>query len=46
MAELELIDRHRSMVERRVRAARFPAVKSQDAFDFPAIPPVNKALVM
>ena len=34
------------MVERRIRAARFPAVKSLDTFDFPAIPSVNKALVM
>ena len=46
LAELELIDRHRRMVERRIRAARFPAVKSLDSFDFPAIPSVNKALVM
>ena len=28
LAELELIDRNRRMVERRIRAARFPAVKS------------------
>ena len=28
LAELELIDRHQRMVERRIRAARFPAVKS------------------
>ena len=27
LAELELIDRHQRMVERRIRAARFPAVK-------------------
>ena len=46
LAELELIDRHRRMVERRIRAARFPAVKSLDTFDFPAIPSLNKALVM
>ena len=45
-AELELIDRHQRMVERRFRAARFPAVKSLDSFDFPGIPSVNKALVM
>ena len=45
LAELELIDRHRRMVERRIRAARFPAVKSLDTFDFPSIPSVNKALV-
>ena len=46
LAELELVDRRQRMVERRIRAARFPAVKSLDSFDFPAIPSVNKALVM
>ena len=46
LAELELIDRHQRMVERRIRAARFPAVKSLDTFDFLVIPSVNKALVM
>ena len=46
LAELELIDRHQRMVERRIRAARFPAVKSLDTFDFLAIPSVNKTLVM
>ena len=46
LAELELIDRHQRMVVRRIRAARFLAVKSLDTFDFPAIPSVNKALVM
>ena len=46
LAELELIERHQRMVERRIRAARFPAVKSPDTFDFPAIPSVNKVLVM
>ena len=44
LAELELIDRHQRMVERRIRAARFPAVKSLDTFDFLSIPSVNKAL--
>ena len=46
LAELELIDRHQRMVERRIRAARFPAVKSLDTLDFPSIPSVNKALAM
>ena len=45
LAELELIDRHQRMVQRRIRAARFPAVKSLDTFDFLAIPSVKKALV-
>ena len=40
------IDRHHLMVERWIRAARFPAVKSPDTFDFPAIPSVNKAVVL
>ena len=46
LAELELIDRHQRMVQRRIRAALFPAVKSLDTFDFPDIPSVNKALVI
>lgn len=32
LAELELIDRERRMVERRIKAAGFPAVKSIDSF--------------
>ena len=46
LAELELIDCHQRMVERRIRAARFPAVKSLDTFDFLAIPLMNEQLVM
>jgi DNA replication protein DnaC len=46
LAELELIDRERRMVERRIRAARFPAVKSFDTFDFSAIHSLNKPLVL
>jgi DNA replication protein DnaC len=46
LAELELIEREGRMVERRIRAAHFPAVKSLDSFDFPAIPSLNKALVL
>ena len=45
LAELELIDRERRTIERRIRAAKFPAVKSLDSFDFPAIPSLNKTLV-
>ena len=45
LAELELIDRHHRMVARRIKAARFPALKSLDTFDFPAIPSVNRQLV-
>ena len=46
LAELELLDRERRMVERRIRQARFPAVKSLDSFDFTALPSLNKMLVL
>jgi DNA replication protein DnaC len=46
LAELELIDRERRMVERRVKAAKFPTVKTLDSFDFAALPSLNKALVI
>ena len=46
LAELELIDRERRMIERRIKAAKFPTVKSLDSFDFAAFPSLNKALVM
>ena len=34
------------MIERRIKEARFPTVKSLDSFDFTAIPSLNKALVL
>jgi len=46
LVELELIDRERRMIERRIKAARFPAVKSIDSFDFKAIPSLNKMQVL
>jgi DNA replication protein DnaC len=46
LAELELIDRERRTVERRIKEARFPTVKSLDSFDFAAIPSLNKTLVL
>jgi DNA replication protein DnaC len=46
LAELELIDRERRMVERRIKQARFPTVKSLDSFDFTAIASLNKTLVL
>jgi DNA replication protein DnaC len=45
LAELEVIDRERRAAERRIRAARFPVVKTVDAFDFDAQPTVNRELV-
>ena len=46
LAELELLERERRMIERRIREARFPTVKSLDSFDFAAIPALNKMLVL
>jgi DNA replication protein DnaC len=46
LAELELLERERRSVERRIRQARFPAVKSLDSFNFAAIPSLNKLLVL
>ena len=46
LVELELIDRERRMVERRIKAAKFPTVKSLDSFDFSAIPKLNKMQVL
>ena len=46
LAELELMERERRTTERRIREARFPAVKSLDTFDFAVIPSLNKMLVL
>jgi DNA replication protein DnaC len=46
LVELELIDRERRMVERRIKAAKFPVTKSLDSFDFKAIPKLNKMHVL
>ena len=46
LAELEMIDREQRLVERCIRGARFPAVKSLDSYDFTALPSLNKALVL
>ena len=46
LAEQELIDREARMVERRIRLAKFPTIKSLDSFDFAAIPELNKMQVL
>src|SRR5208282_5945359 len=46
LTELELLDRDRRAIERRIRQAKFPVVKSLDSFEFLAIPSFNKALVL
>ena len=46
LCEMELIDRERRMIERRIKAARFPSTKSLDSFDFKIMPSLNKPLPM
>lgn len=46
LCEVELIDRERRLIERRIRAAHFSTVKSLDSFDFTAMPSLNKVLVL
>lgn len=45
LCELELLERERKAAERRLKAARFPAIKTLDGFDFTAQPSVKKTLV-
>jgi len=45
LLELELLDREKRSAERRLKAARFPTIKTLDTFDFTARPSVNKMLV-
>jgi DNA replication protein DnaC len=45
LVELELIDRDRRMIERRFKAAKFPATKSLDSFDIKAIPKLDNMQV-
>ena len=46
LCELELIERERKAAERRLKAARFPAHKLLDEFDFSARPSLNKPLLL
>ena len=41
-----MIECDRRKVERRIKAARFPVVKSLDSFDFDAIPKLNRMQVL
>lgn len=46
LAELELSQRQQRTIDRRIKTARFPAVKSLDEFDFAAVPSLDKDLVL
>jgi len=45
LLELELLERERKAAERRLKAARFPTLKSLESFDFAARPSVNKVMI-
>ena len=45
LLELELLDREKRSADRRLKAARFPTIKTLDNFDFAARPSVNKMLI-
>jgi len=45
LCELELLDREKRAAERRLKAAKFPTLKTLDNFDFAAQPSLNKTLV-
>jgi DNA replication protein DnaC len=45
LTELELLEREKRAAERRLKAARFPTIKTLDTFDFTARPSVNKMLI-
>ena len=45
LLELELLDREKRSADRRLKAARFPTIKTFENFDFAARPSVNKMLI-
>jgi DNA replication protein DnaC len=45
LAERELIEREQRAAERRIKAARFPVIKTLDTFDFKAQPSINEQML-
>ena len=45
LCEREVADREQRAVQRRIKAARFPVIKTIDTFDFSAQPSINQTLV-
>ena len=45
LSERELLEREQRAAERRIKAARFPVIKTLDTFDFKAQPSINEPLV-
>ena len=46
LCERELLEREGRAAQRRLKAARFPTVKTLEGFDFAAVPRLNKPLVL
>ena len=46
LAEQEVHQRELNMIQRRIKAAKFPVLKELVDFDFSAIPSLNKALIL
>ena len=46
LVEQEMLERERRATERRIKAAKFPVLKSLETYDFLAIPSLNKKLVV
>ena len=46
LAEQEVHQREHNMVEKRIKAARFPVLKELADFDFSAVPTLNKAQIL
>ena len=46
LVELEMLDRERRSIERRIKSAQFPVTKSLETYNFLALPKLNKKLVM
>lgn len=45
LCERELIEREQRAAQRRVKSAKFPVIKTLDAFDFNAQPTINETLI-
>ena len=45
LAEREILDSERRAAERRVRAARFPVIRTLDTFEFSVQPSINEPLI-
>ena len=45
LTERELIDREQRSTERRIKAAKFPVIKTLETFDFSAQPSINQPLI-